>query len=157
LRCSAWPAVTRSSDRTRDDLIGVLYDQYRIKCVVHYWPLNRTELFRKFGFDEAKVPNTDRFFENIIGLRIRMFEKTTQLTSFTRVAHIVFTATLGLMVTAPADAAAPSPQRDFVKINNPKTPPPPRGIVSHQHASAVNAERIPPMVTQHAPRDERPV
>ena len=24
--------------KTRDDLIGILYNQYKIKCVVHYWP-----------------------------------------------------------------------------------------------------------------------
>jgi len=53
--------------KTRDDLIDLLYRQYKIKCVSHYWPLNRTELFHKFGFGEANVPETDRYYENQLG------------------------------------------------------------------------------------------
>jgi dTDP-4-amino-4,6-dideoxygalactose transaminase len=33
---------------------------------VQYWPLNRTELFTKFGFGEADAPQTDLFFDNMI-------------------------------------------------------------------------------------------
>jgi dTDP-4-amino-4,6-dideoxygalactose transaminase len=50
----------------RDDLIGLLFDTYRVKCIVQYWPLNRTELFGNLGFAEADVPETDRFFDNMI-------------------------------------------------------------------------------------------
>ena len=47
--------------KTRDDLIQTLSDRYKVKCLVHYWPLNRTDLFHKFGFEAANVPETDRF------------------------------------------------------------------------------------------------
>ena len=52
--------------KTRDDLIQLLYDKYNLKTIVQYWPLNRTELFTKFGFSEADVPQTDLFFDNMI-------------------------------------------------------------------------------------------
>ena len=51
---------------TRDDLIQLLVTKYNLKCIVQYWPLNRTELFSEFSFGEADVPETDRFFDNMI-------------------------------------------------------------------------------------------
>jgi dTDP-4-amino-4,6-dideoxygalactose transaminase len=53
-------------DATRDDLIELLYRKYRVKCIVQYWPLDRPELFRKFGTAGAEVPESDRFFDNMI-------------------------------------------------------------------------------------------
>ena len=50
----------------RDDLIAHLADAYRLKAIVQYWPLNRTELFGNIGFGEAQVPESDRFFDNMI-------------------------------------------------------------------------------------------
>jgi len=50
----------------RDELIAHLADAYRLKTIVQYWPLYRTELFRNIGFGEAQVPETDRFFDNMI-------------------------------------------------------------------------------------------
>ena len=52
--------------RSRDDLINLLRDKYQLKVIVQYWPLNRSELFCKFGFDEADVPDTDRFYDNMV-------------------------------------------------------------------------------------------
>ena len=52
--------------KTRDHLIEMLFTKYRIKPVVQYWPLYRSELFRKFGFGEADVPEADRFFDNML-------------------------------------------------------------------------------------------
>ena len=54
------------SGKTRDDLIGVLDSEYQLKCLVQYWPLNRSELFGNLGLAEADVPETDRFFDNMI-------------------------------------------------------------------------------------------
>lgn len=53
--------------KNHDDLIRLLDEKYQVKCLVQYWPLYRTELFRKFGFQQAKVPQTDRYFDNMIG------------------------------------------------------------------------------------------
>jgi dTDP-4-amino-4,6-dideoxygalactose transaminase len=50
----------------RDDLMLLLREKYQLRCIVQYWPLNRSELFRKFGFGQADVPETDRFFDNMI-------------------------------------------------------------------------------------------
>lgn len=51
----------------RDDLIELLFRKHNLKCLVQYWPLYRSELFRKFGFGHADVPATDRYFDNMIG------------------------------------------------------------------------------------------
>ena len=50
----------------RDDLMVRLRDHYQVKCIVQYWPLYRAELFRTFGFGNADLPETDRFFDNMI-------------------------------------------------------------------------------------------
>ena len=56
-----------SSGKTRDDLIEMLYNDYRIKCVVQYYPLYRYELFRKHGYaDDGSCPETNRFFDSMI-------------------------------------------------------------------------------------------
>lgn len=54
--------------KTRDDLITLLAYTYGIKCVVQYYPLYRYPMFRKAGFGEARCPETDRFFDNMISL-----------------------------------------------------------------------------------------
>jgi len=50
----------------RDELIGLLRNRYSVKAFVQYWPLYRSELFRNFGFGEADVPETDRFYDNMV-------------------------------------------------------------------------------------------
>jgi dTDP-4-amino-4,6-dideoxygalactose transaminase len=52
--------------KNRDDLIGLLSTKYNLDPIVQYWPLYRTELFQKFGFEQANVPETDRYFDNMI-------------------------------------------------------------------------------------------
>ena len=51
---------------TRDDLIQLLHRDYGIKCIVQYWPLYRSELFRSFGYGNIRLSNTDAFFDNMI-------------------------------------------------------------------------------------------
>ena len=53
--------------KTRDDLVGRLFNTYKVKPLVHYWPLYRAELFRSRGLGEAHVPLTDRFFDSSFG------------------------------------------------------------------------------------------
>ena len=62
------PALYDSSvtNKHRDDFIKLLFDEYKIKCVVQYYPLNRYPLFRDRGFGTANCPNTDYFFDNMI-------------------------------------------------------------------------------------------
>ena len=52
--------------KNRDDLIQLLLDEYRIKCIVQYWPLYRSDLFKAFGLGDADCPQTDRFFNNML-------------------------------------------------------------------------------------------
>lgn len=52
--------------RQRDDLMILLREKYQLNCIVQYWPLNRAELFEKFGFADASVPQTDRFYDNMV-------------------------------------------------------------------------------------------
>ncbi|MGH9372573.1 MAG: DegT/DnrJ/EryC1/StrS family aminotransferase [Vicinamibacterales bacterium] len=60
------PARYDGRGTTRDDLIRVLFNEYGIKAIVQYYPLNRYDLFRKTGHGIADVPETDRFFDNMI-------------------------------------------------------------------------------------------
>lgn len=53
-------------NKHRDDLIRQLFEQHNLKCIVQYWPLYRSDLFQKFGFGAADVPETDRYFDNMI-------------------------------------------------------------------------------------------
>lgn len=50
----------------RDNILKKLAYDYRIKCVVQYYPLNRYPLYQKLGFGEAVCPNADHFFDNMI-------------------------------------------------------------------------------------------
>ena len=50
----------------RDALISLLSQDYGIKAIVQYYPLNRYDLFRKTGHGQADVPEADYFFDNMI-------------------------------------------------------------------------------------------
>ena len=57
---------SQQSGRPRDDLMILLREKYQLTCIVQYWPLYRAELFQKFGFGDADVPQTNRFYDNMI-------------------------------------------------------------------------------------------
>jgi dTDP-4-amino-4,6-dideoxygalactose transaminase len=66
-RDHAYHLMSARVDRvSRDDLIQTAFDKYRLKLLVQYWPLNRSELFQRFGYGDANVPNTDQFFDRMI-------------------------------------------------------------------------------------------
>ena len=50
----------------RDDLIELLHEEYGIKCIVQYWPLYRSPLFRSFGYGDQRCPKADHFYDNMI-------------------------------------------------------------------------------------------
>ncbi len=56
----------RYDGRGRDELIYLLRDKYRVKVIVQYWPLYHSELFRRLGFGEANVPETDHFYDHMV-------------------------------------------------------------------------------------------
>lgn len=60
------PARYIADKSHRDDLIQLLFEKFKIKCVVQYYPLNRYPMFAKSGFGAAKIKNTNDFFDNMI-------------------------------------------------------------------------------------------
>lgn len=60
------PARCDGEGWNRNDLIRLLSNRYGIKAIVQYYPLYRYDLFRKAGLGRADVPETDRFFDNMI-------------------------------------------------------------------------------------------
>ncbi|APJ04570.1 DegT/DnrJ/EryC1/StrS family aminotransferase [Silvanigrella aquatica] len=67
----AWHLMTAYYDseiygKSRDDLISSLFNTYKLKTVVQYYPLYRYPIFQKSNMSEASCPNTDKFFDNMI-------------------------------------------------------------------------------------------
>jgi dTDP-4-amino-4,6-dideoxygalactose transaminase len=60
------PARCTSSRWHRDDLIRLLYNNYGVKSIIQFYPLYRYDLFKKTGYENADVPETDSFFDNMI-------------------------------------------------------------------------------------------
>lgn len=57
--------VARFNNDKRDAFM-IKMAESGVQCVVQYYPLNRYDLYRKAGFDEADCPNTDAFFDNMV-------------------------------------------------------------------------------------------
>lgn len=62
------PVKIKSNRWNRDDLILKLYEDYKIKCVIQYYPLNRYDLFKKLNFDSTDLKNTDMFYDNMLSI-----------------------------------------------------------------------------------------
>jgi len=62
------PFRFESSKATSTDLISVLAYNFGIQAIVQYYPLNRYPLFEKAGYGDANIPETDRFFDNMVSL-----------------------------------------------------------------------------------------
>jgi len=60
------PCKCVSEKWDRNDLIKILYNKFKIKCVIQYHPLHRYDLFKKFGYGFADVPNTNEFYDSMI-------------------------------------------------------------------------------------------
>ena len=50
----------------RNNFIRKMAEEKKVQCVVQYYPLNRYPLYQKAGFGEARCPNTDEFFDNMV-------------------------------------------------------------------------------------------
>lgn len=48
------------------DYLRKMNYEKKIKCVVQYYPLHRYDYYKKNGFGDADVPNTDLFYDNMI-------------------------------------------------------------------------------------------
>lgn len=58
--------IAKRKGVTRDNLIRLLAERYKIKCIVQYYPLYRYPLFKALGFGDANCPESDHFFDNMI-------------------------------------------------------------------------------------------
>ena len=50
----------------RDKFIRIMAEDHGIQCVVQYYPLYRYDLYKQLGYGNVSLPNTDRFFDNMI-------------------------------------------------------------------------------------------
>ena len=50
----------------RDKFIRMMAEEHGIQCVVQYYPLYRYDLYEQLGYGNVSLPNTDRFFDNMI-------------------------------------------------------------------------------------------
>jgi len=66
--------------KTKDDLIGLLFEQYGIKAIVQYCPLHRYPLFQKMGFGQADCPESEAFFDNMISFPFHIWMSETDFT-----------------------------------------------------------------------------
>tara|TARA_B110000977_G_scaffold150522_1_gene190866 strand:- start:8616 stop:9785 length:1170 start_codon:yes stop_codon:yes gene_type:complete len=56
-------------------IINLLYEKYKIKCAVQYYPLYRYSLFKKMKIPKQKCPNTEKFFNNMISFPFHVWMK----------------------------------------------------------------------------------
>ena len=50
----------------RDAFIRTMFNEYGVKCVVQYMPLDRYDLYRSLGLGQAQCPHADDFYDNMI-------------------------------------------------------------------------------------------
>jgi perosamine synthetase len=50
----------------RDSFIRRMASHHGIQCVVQYYPLNRYPFYQKLGYGIADLPNSDKFFDNMV-------------------------------------------------------------------------------------------
>ena len=70
--------VGKKFGKRNHDLIKIMADKYKIKCIVQYYPLYRYPLFQKMGFGQHNCPNTDDFFDNMISFPFHLWMNEQQ-------------------------------------------------------------------------------
>lgn len=65
----------------RDLFIKKMALEEKIQCVVQYYPLNRYDFYKKLGYGEAKCPNADLFFDNMVSFPFQSSLKEEEITS----------------------------------------------------------------------------
>ena len=53
--------------KTRSDFLEIMFNEFDIKCYVHYMPLYRFDLFKDMGCAEANCPVSDTHYDNMYG------------------------------------------------------------------------------------------
>ena len=50
--------------KSRDELLDILVNKYKIRCIVQYYPLYRYPLFQKMGFSQHDCPVLESWWDN---------------------------------------------------------------------------------------------
>ena len=53
--------------KTRDDLMDLMFNEYAIRCMVHYTPLYQFELFQAMGYKPGACPVADACYDSVLG------------------------------------------------------------------------------------------
>ena len=70
--------VARLLRGKRDEFISKMANE-GVQCIVQYYPLYRYDLYKKLGYSNAKCPNTDIFFDNMVSFP---FQQTIESSDF---------------------------------------------------------------------------
>ena len=62
----------------RNDLIKELFEKYKIKCAVQYYPLYKYPLFKKMGFYKNNCTDTEKFYNNMISFPFHIWMSDSQ-------------------------------------------------------------------------------
>lgn len=65
--------VEPSRKLNRNKLISLLYNKFKIKCAVQYYPLYRYSLFKSMGLSKNNCPITDKFYDNMISFPFHIY------------------------------------------------------------------------------------
>ncbi len=58
----------RKQGKNSYDFIDYIARVQGVQAIVQYYPLNRYPLFSKMGYGDARIPNTNLFFDNMVSL-----------------------------------------------------------------------------------------
>ena len=62
----------------RNIVIKKLYEEYKIKCALQYYPLYKYPLFKKMGFGKGGCANTEKFYNNMISFPFHVWMSNDQ-------------------------------------------------------------------------------
>ena len=62
----------------RNNLIDILYNKYKIQCVVQYYPLYKYPLFKKVVKKTNNCENTENFYKNMISFPFHVYMPENQ-------------------------------------------------------------------------------
>ena len=79
--------VAHVQNGLRDKFMRRMAYHHGIQCVVQYHPLNRYPFYRKLGFGDADIPNTDEFFDNMVSFPFNHLLTDDQITDIITAAR----------------------------------------------------------------------
>ena len=56
-----------ATGKTRSDFLEIMFNEFDIKCYVHYMPLYRFDMFKDMDCADAKCPVSDAYYDSLYG------------------------------------------------------------------------------------------